>query len=148
MSVLVDGVQTALVVISPLLHQTSLSAAFVSSHPGFTLTSPSSVTIAVDCGPIKSLSTRLPCAVSLEQPAAVSLRIDWISSSVHKWYLDHGFMLPMDGFGLQDLLYPTLLALPVVDAAATVVDPAVRSNPSAFTSAVVTPLNILQLRIH
>ncbi|KAJ6602989.1 hypothetical protein B0H10DRAFT_2195926, partial [Mycena sp. CBHHK59/15] len=93
MSVLVDGVWTFRVVISPLLPQTTLSIAFVSSGLGSTLPGHSSVTIAVDCGPIESLSIRLPCALSFDQQTAVSLGVDWITS-VCKWYLDHGCELP------------------------------------------------------
>ncbi|KAJ6565331.1 hypothetical protein B0H10DRAFT_2200468 [Mycena sp. CBHHK59/15] len=99
MSVLVDGVRTSRVVISPLLPQTTLSIAFVSSGLGSTLPGPSSVTIAVDCGPIESLSIRLPCALSFDQQTAVSLGVDWITS-VCKWYLDHGCELPGDAFSL------------------------------------------------
>ncbi|KAJ7489719.1 hypothetical protein B0H11DRAFT_2278391, partial [Mycena galericulata] len=106
MSVLVNGVRTSQVVISPLLRQTTLSLAFVSSNLGCAL--PSSVTIAVDCGPIESLSARFPCTVSFDQQTAVSLGIDWIES-VRKWYFDHGFRLPRDVFGLRDLLCPTPL---------------------------------------
>ncbi|KAJ7912254.1 hypothetical protein B0H13DRAFT_1875055 [Mycena leptocephala] len=109
MSVLVDGVRTARVVISPLLHQTTLSAAFVSSGLGCAVLGPSSVTIAVDCGPIESLSIRLPCALSFDQQTSVSLGVDWITS-VHKWYLDHSCELPGGAFSLQALLYPAPIA--------------------------------------
>ncbi|KAJ6611095.1 hypothetical protein B0H10DRAFT_2437718 [Mycena sp. CBHHK59/15] len=78
MSVLVDGVWTSRVVISPLLPQTTLSIAFVSSGLGSTLPGPSSVTIA---------------------QTAVSLGVDWITS-VRKWYLDHGCELLGDAFSL------------------------------------------------
>ncbi|KAJ6603670.1 hypothetical protein B0H10DRAFT_2229819 [Mycena sp. CBHHK59/15] len=99
MSVLVDGVWTSRVVISPLLPQTTLSIAFVSSGLGSTLPGPSSVTIAVNCGPIESLSIHLPCALSFDQQTAVSLGVDWITS-VRKWYLDHGCELLGDAFSL------------------------------------------------
>ncbi|KAJ7748826.1 hypothetical protein DFH07DRAFT_962033 [Mycena maculata] len=131
MSVLVNGIRTSQVVISPLLPQTSLSLAFVSSHLGFTL--PSSVTIAVDCGPLESLSTHLPCAVSFDQQTAVSLGADWINT-VRKWYLDHGFGLPKDGFGLRDLLCPMQL-----EPVSTPATPAVGAVPKAPLSLSLSP---------
>ncbi|KAJ6533359.1 hypothetical protein B0H10DRAFT_2449575 [Mycena sp. CBHHK59/15] len=117
MSVLVDGGRTSRVVISPLLPQTTLCI-FVSSGLGSTLPGPSSVTIAVDCGPIESLSIRLPCALSFDQQTAVSLGVDWITS-VRKWYLDHGCELPGDAFSLRDLLYPKPVAGASMAASAT-----------------------------
>ncbi|KAJ6622453.1 hypothetical protein B0H10DRAFT_2187566 [Mycena sp. CBHHK59/15] len=128
MSVLVDGVWTSRVVISPLLPQTTLSIAFVSSGLGSTLPGPSSVTIAVDCGPIESLSIRLPCALSFDQQTAVSLGVDWITS-VRKWYLDHGCELPGDAFSLRDLLYPKPVAGASTAASATPVFNGPAPNP-------------------
>ncbi|KAJ6612950.1 hypothetical protein B0H10DRAFT_1951851 [Mycena sp. CBHHK59/15] len=92
MSVLVDGVRTSRVVISPFclkpLSPLLLSRPVLGLPPWAFLG-----TIAVDCGPIESLSIRLPCALSFDQQTAVSLGVDWITS-VRKWYLDHGCELP------------------------------------------------------
>ncbi|KAJ7649263.1 hypothetical protein B0H17DRAFT_1338736 [Mycena rosella] len=118
MSVLVNRVRTTRVVISPLLAQTTLSAAFVSSGLGCAVPGPSSVTIAVDCGPIESLSIHLPCALSFDRQTSVSLGVDWITS-VRKWYLNHGCELPGGAFNLRDLLYPTPIAVASTAASTT-----------------------------
>ncbi|KAJ6539908.1 hypothetical protein B0H10DRAFT_2203757 [Mycena sp. CBHHK59/15] len=94
-----------------------LSIAFVSSGLGSTSLGFLGY-YAVDCGPIESLSIRLPCALSFDQQTAVSLGVDWITS-VCKWYLDHGCELPGDAFSLRDLLYPKPVAGASTAASAT-----------------------------
>ncbi|KAJ6546159.1 hypothetical protein B0H10DRAFT_2201135 [Mycena sp. CBHHK59/15] len=121
MSVLVDGVWTSRVVISPFCLK-PLSPLLLSR---LVLGLPS---LGLPRLLLLSTAAQSNLLASAYLQTAVSLGVDWITS-VCKWYLDHGCELPGDAFSLRDLLYPKPVAGASTAASATPVFNGPAPNP-------------------
>ncbi|KAJ7090669.1 hypothetical protein C8R44DRAFT_891835 [Mycena epipterygia] len=101
MSILVDSVHTSSVTVSSERSGSILSNSFVRSQfPAHRSSSPFAFTI--NGGPHGSFTVVLPCTVSSNMAADVSLGLDW-TSSVREWYIGLG-LSPANGFDARDHL--------------------------------------------
>ncbi|KAJ7939174.1 hypothetical protein B0H13DRAFT_1850909 [Mycena leptocephala] len=96
MSILVDGIYTANVTISPLSAVTILSTAFVRSQLPHRRQQSSRFGLAINGGPCGSFTVGLDCSVSPHLSSDICLGLDW-KASVREWLISLGER-PTSGF--------------------------------------------------
>ncbi|KAJ7825945.1 hypothetical protein B0H13DRAFT_2374706 [Mycena leptocephala] len=96
MSILVDGIYTANVTISPLSAVTVLSTAFVRSQLPHQRQQSSRFGLTINGGPCGSFTVGLDCSVSPHLSSDICLGLDW-KASVREWLISLGER-PTSGF--------------------------------------------------